>query len=252
MNGTPLQFPHLRNAPITEAIIDFRAKLRPDFDVKKFHSLRQRLENEFPEVEEISQIQFEFQSQPGKFLTQSQKDLGIHGVAFRSADKLDIVQFQRGGFTFNRLKPYTSWEEVFGKASELWKLYVATASPVEVSHIATRYINQMQFPMPLADLSRYLKVPAGLPEGWPQVVSGFLTKVVVQEPDEDITANITLVLESSPDNRHLPVIFDIDVLQKNVSNIGTDELHRRFAKLREMKNRIFFGGLTQEAINLFK
>ncbi len=63
-----------------------------------------------------------------------------------SEDEVKLVQFRLDGFTFNRSKPYTSWEQVFPEAFGLWKEYVSLAAPEFVNRIAVRYINRLDLP----------------------------------------------------------------------------------------------------------
>jgi uncharacterized protein (TIGR04255 family) len=247
------KFQHLPNAPITEAIIDIRAKLPEGFDVKIFKSLKPILEKEFPKIVEMGMRQVQFQIVPAQAEEKLPvaKDLGIHGYFFQSTDGKNVAQFRRDGFTFNRLHPYTSWEEIFYQASELWSLYLKTASPVDVPKIAIRYINRIQLPLPIEKFEKYLKTTPILPVNCPQFVSGFLNRVTIHEPDLNITAIITQALEGGDDGKYVPVILDIEVSQPIVFDSDNERLLARFSKLREMKNEIFFGSITEETIKLF-
>ena len=182
----------------------------------------------------------------------SRKDLGVAGYCFLSADGKNIAQFRRDGFTLSRLAPYTSWEDVFARASRLWKLYAETTTPIDVPRIAVRYINRILLPQPLSDLSKYLTALPVLPKKWPNTLSGFLTKVVVHDPESALVANVAQALESPADERHVPVLLDIGVSEQIIFDGNAEAPLLRFEKLRETKNRIFFSSLTEEAINLFR
>jgi len=131
-------------------------------------------------------------------------------------------------------------------------MYVEAAKPQEVSRIAVRYINRLL--LPGYDLSVYLKAGPALAEGWPTDIRAFLSRVVLLEPERDIVANVVQALEpqTAPGQSTTPVIFDIDVFQE-VPLVPDDmTIPGRFARLREMKNRIFFKGITTEGIELFR
>jgi uncharacterized protein (TIGR04255 family) len=91
-----------------------------------------------------------------------------------------------------------------------------------------------------------------LAEGWPTNIATFVTRMVLVEGD--ITVNIVQVLEpvSQPGQSTFPVIFDIDAYQAVALDPKDTTIPDRFAKLREMKNRIFFSGLTEAALDLFR
>jgi uncharacterized protein (TIGR04255 family) len=251
MNGETGVFPHLSKAPITEAIIDFRVKLPDGFDIGKFATLRHKLERDYPHVEEKKLLQSGFQQEVGKQPVRIWNELGVHGDFFLSADRTRIAQFRQDGFTFNRLMPYTSWDDVFAEASRLWNIYVETAAPSEVSRIAVRYINRILLPLPLHEFSEFLNAPPVLPADVPPHVTEFLSRIVIQDLDKGIAANVVQALEPLPRVNYLPVILDIDVYRQNLSDEPNQALLLKFAELRNLKNRIFFGSLTPKAIQLF-
>ena len=110
---------HLRYAPITEAIIDFRVKARPEFRPETFASLQTQLSSRFPKVDEYRGLQATFGMIQGRGQPPVVQNLGLQGYVFKTADEKTLAQFRVDGFTFNRLRPYTSWEELFPQALEL-------------------------------------------------------------------------------------------------------------------------------------
>ena len=75
------------------------------------------------------------------------------------------MQFRINGFTFNRLKPYTSWGDILPQVKDLWSLYIDIASPESITRIAVRYINNIEIPKPdNIVFSDYLKVPPKIPD----------------------------------------------------------------------------------------
>lgn len=243
-------FPHLDNAPITEAIIDFRVRLPGAFEILRLKEAHAQLSADYPTLEEqqVTQQQFEQRlGQPPKLTARSQ---GVLGYRFRSGDAKSLVQFRRNGFTFNRLKPYPSWDQVFPEACRLWKIYSTVAHPEEISRIAIRFINRIQLPLPNLELPDYLTAPPPLPQGVPQSLSGFLTRVVIQDPETNLAANIVQALEPPLNEQYVSMILDIDVYQRDVSQLTLKAVLGQFARLREMKNRIFFGSLTEKALAL--
>jgi uncharacterized protein (TIGR04255 family) len=245
-------FPHLNNAPITEAIIDFRVRLPAGFEILRLKEAHAQLSADYPTLEEqqVTQQQFEQRlGQPPKLTARSQ---GVLGYRFLSGDNKSIVQFRRNGFAFNRLKPYPSWDQVFPEACRLWKIYSAVAHPEEISRIAIRFINRIQLPLPNLELPDYLTAPPPLPQGVPQSLSGFLTRVVIQDPETKLAANVVQALEPPLNEQYVSMILDIDVYQRDVSQLTLEAVLGQFARLREMKNRIFFGSLTEKALALFR
>ncbi len=97
---------HFDHAPITEAIIDLQVKLPKDFEVEQLATLKDKLRDRYPKVEEHRLIRGTFELKAGKPTSQS-ADLGLRGFFFRSGDPVNVAQFRIDGFTFSRLRPYT-------------------------------------------------------------------------------------------------------------------------------------------------
>ena len=253
MTAASTQYPHLSKAPIVEAAIDFRVKLPADFKLDAFQTMRSHLATEYPGFEEQQIVQQMIRPQPGSAAEVSTRFSGTHGYRLISGDGKNVVQLRRDGFTFSRLTPYTKWEEVFAEAWRLWSLYVEAAKPLEVSRIAVRYINRMVFPWPFSNPEEYLKAPPMTAEGWPVEMSAFLSRVVMHDADSDVSVNVIQALEPQiPGQGGVALIFDIDAYDDVTLTSNDVTIVERFGKLRKMKNRVFFNGLTTKAIDLFR
>src|SRR6266487_3339426 len=110
----------LSRAPVVESLMDVRVRNPEGFSPDAFEVLRAELRERFPKVEQRKAGQVTFQLVPSGARPPEVKDLGMQGLFFRSADDKLIAQFRGDGFTLNRLAPYTSWEELFPIAMELW------------------------------------------------------------------------------------------------------------------------------------
>ncbi len=247
------EYPHLSKAPIVEAVIDFRVKLPSDFKLDAFQPLRTQLAEDYPGFEEQQIVEQIIKQTPGSAAEFSTRLSGIHGYRLLSKDGKNVVQLRRDGFTFSRLNPYTRWDEVFTEAWRLWGMYVEAGRPAEVSRIAVRYINRMLFPPPFSNPEEYLKAPPMTAEGWPTEMSAFLTRVVMHDAESEVSVNVIQALESQiPGQTSVALIFDIDAYDDVMLPSDDVTIRERFGKLREMKNRVFFNGLTTRAIDLFR
>jgi uncharacterized protein (TIGR04255 family) len=244
---------HLNNAPITEAIIDFRAKSANEFKVDQFESIKSELEKNYPimEKQQASEVRLEFkEGKPKHFPVE---DLGTQGYLFKTNDKIQIAQYRLNGFTFNRLKPYTRWDDVFEEAKRLWGLYREVARPEIITRLAVRYINHLKLPLPVDNFGDYLVAPPVVPDSLPQQLLRFLNKLVIIDDKNKIIANIIQASdEKGSDNKHLNIILDIDAYKIVDYNCETDEMWDIFKKLRQMKNEIFFKSLTEKTVGLFE
>jgi uncharacterized protein (TIGR04255 family) len=244
---------HLRKAPITEAIIDIRVPRDSGVTAAVFADLREFLRDQYPIVEEPQAKEALLTIEGGK-LTTSTRDIGFHGLLFKSADTLTVVQFRADGFTLNRLKPYTSWEELFPEVIRLWPAFVERAHPREVSRIALRYINHLEIPFePNEDFAEYLTASPPVPPELPQLVGSFLMRVVLHDPEHSAVAIVTQSLgEAVVGGTGSNVLLDIDVYRTDGLALSIEELRPHFEALRELKNRAFFYSLTERTVRLFE
>ncbi len=242
---------HLRNAPITEAIFDFRVKARAGFRGEEFAPLRSQLALRFPKMEDRRGLQTTFAVVEGKSLPPVVQDLGMQGYFFKSEDDKTIAQFRVDGFTFNRLHPYTSWQELFPSVIELWRLYSATARPEVITRLAVRYINRIPFPPGPVNLETYLRTAPVIPPELPQHLSGFLTRVTIHDPDVNIAAHVAQALEAGASGQPA-VIFDIDAFKQGEFATDDPAIEETFNRLRDFKNLIFFNSLTEETLRQFE
>ncbi len=241
---------HLNNAPIVEAIIDFRVMLSPDFDPKIFASIKENLHTKYPKVQVGHMISGSIKIKDDKPIIEPPEDMGIKGYKFTSDDGKEVAQFRIDGFTFSRLHPYTKWEQVLEEAKRLWKLYASKASPKAINRIAVHYINRLDIPSPVEDFADYLTSPPVLPSRLPQELSQYLFRLVIHE--NELSAGIVQTLVKSPKKKHIGIIMDIDVFKASKGGINEDGIWPTFDRLRELKNRIFFNLITEKTARLFE
>ena len=122
------------------------APARPDLKVEDFRSIHASLAADLPQVIEMKSLEAQVRVGAGEIQEQSVTEHGIVGFQFRSADGLDIAQFRVDGFIYNRLKPYTSWDAIFPRATDLWEAYRRVAAPQMVTRLALRYLNRIDLP----------------------------------------------------------------------------------------------------------
>jgi hypothetical protein len=83
---------HLSRAPITEAVIDLRVSLRPEFDVKVFRSLGGEIGNGYGPPQNINLFTWEVRPTPGEDPESKSIDLGCIGYRYDTQDGKYIVQ----------------------------------------------------------------------------------------------------------------------------------------------------------------
>lgn len=243
---------HLRKAPITEALIDFRIDRAPGVTPETFEAVRASVLDRFPLVEEKRGVQAKLEIQAGR-LTADTRDLGFQGLHFKTADGRTIAQFRPDGFTLNRLKPYSSWDELFPEALRLWSLYRDSVAPQSVKRVALRYINHLTFPLESGEqLALYLTTPSPVPPDLPPRVSSFLTRVVIHDDQTPVSASVTQSMQPSTQSGLVTVLLDIDAFHAVELSPDPEALSPVFERLHTFKNRVFFSSLTERAIGLYE
>ncbi len=244
----------LKNAPITEALIDIRVKLPSTTDVKAIDSLFEKIKNRYPVRQEHRVSEFSFQLKPGEDPVKAAKQR-VNGYRYVSADQKQIVQARLDGFTMSRLRPYTKWTDLRDEAKELWGFYKEITKPEAITRVALRYINDLNIPFPMNDFADYLAAPPIVPHGLPQDVSSFLTRVIVPEPQLGANAIITQAFEPvAPEIKitHLPIILDIDVFKYDSQGIDEKDAWNYIEQLRHFKNKIFDKSITYKLKETYK
>jgi uncharacterized protein (TIGR04255 family) len=84
--------------------------MRAEFNVEAFAGLRERFDREYKEPQPLTQMQLTFQAEVGVPPKSKIVHQGLTGFRYESSDGKRIAQFQKDGFTFSHLAPYTNWE----------------------------------------------------------------------------------------------------------------------------------------------
>ncbi len=251
MTQNVIPFP---NPPITEALLDIGVNLPKEVTLDTLATFQNEIKERFPTRKERYKWEGGVQFQAGSAPKIMPSSGGPIGYLFHSPpDDKKIVQARLDGYTFNKLKPYSNWEEFNSEAKELWERYLKIARPVNVTRVALRYINKIELPLPFKDFKEYiLTIPEIGPE-IPNALSGFFARLIIPNPKIQSNAIITETMEKIDDKvKVLPFILDIDVSRNYVFKPESDEIWETLNKLREFKNQIFLNSLTDKTKELFK
>ena len=242
---------HLRNAPIREALIDLRIPEQRDLDLSRLRALCKGLDS-YPTLHESVWFQGMVQLTPTGEMLSGEPERYINGYRAISADERAVVQFRTDGFTFSRLHPYTSWEEIADEARRLWIRYVDVVNPRHVDRLGLRYINHLRFPHPILNIGDYIVGLPNIPRSWPQVISNFLFRTTLFDDANGLSANVTQALVEEPNPELIGVLFDIDVFREAEIRPADEDVWGTMELLRDLKNRIFFDGVTERTVEMYR
>jgi uncharacterized protein (TIGR04255 family) len=243
----------LARPPIHEALVDLRIAGADGIDDALLKPLKHEFSTQYPKAD--IRRRFEARVQPR---TDSQpdvqaRDAGFHGLFLATADDSKIVQFRVDGFTLNQLRGYTSADDLFAEAIRLWRSYANVVHPVAIVRVALRYINRLLLGFSHGDsFERFLTAAPSMPDDAPQQVAEFLTRVTayVDDPIEG-TAIVTQRLEHATD-QSTPYTLDTDVFREGEFGTDADTLARFLEELRQIKNRLFFSFMTDQALEPYR
>ena len=241
-------FPHLRNAPIVEAVIDFRARFEMPWHQEEMEALLRAALPDYPQVSGQRGFQAKIEASLTDPPTATTQDLGWRGLAFRSADNLQIAQFQRDGFAFSRLAPYQDWTVFSAEALRLWRVYSEISTPVTIGRLGLRFINRIEAPAS-GRIEDYLTIGPRCPPGIELPFMGFFHIDTFSVPGHPYLVNLRRTIENSADAGAPKTAFIVDV--DVFATEGLDEqsvIPQMLQEMRWLKNKIFFGSVTPEVI----
>lgn len=241
------------NPPIVEAVLDIDCDLPPtlNFDeieklgVKAYGARYPVRRNQFIQH---AGMEMEPDADPKFFASQ-----GLYAFQFISNDEKEVVQIRVGGFSYNRMAPYTSFDDYLPEISRCWDEFCGLAGPVQIRKISLRYINRILIPLDGSEvnLPDYLKVSPNLPDGAGLQFSGFFHQHQASDPATSTRANIILASEPK-EGSFLPVLLDIEVFTTDrLSPAPLASWETQIQSLRKLKNQIFEQSLTKKCLSLF-
>lgn len=245
-----MEFAPLANPPITEALIQFQVSAQEPITLQKLTLVKEATGKEFPISEERYGGTFIFDlASPESARGQGEPQ----GFLVRSEDKLYAAQYMLDRFSFSRLAPYTSWDDLSKRTSRLWTIYRDITKADHIKGLSVRYINRILLPFPIMDFSEYFAKPIEIPEKLPQGVAKYMVRILLPDREQGLMANIQQVLEGTTEGNKASIIFDVDAFMPvDLSSQNDEAIWSNFEKLHIYKNRIFFFSMTDKTLGLFK
>jgi uncharacterized protein (TIGR04255 family) len=241
----------LAKPPIREAVFDIQIEGAVDFDQVKALAEAYGKELGLTKTTPIRAGFFGVTLSPGQPLQTHAHDEGVIGLRVEDEPTTQIVQFRKNGFTYSCTGPYDDWGAFRGRALQPARRFLALPGVNKITRIALRYINVIRFPSLPVNLDDYLPAAPKVPENLPQVVSGFVSRVVISIPEDQLMAVVTQASEEAPPPVG-SVILDIDVFRTLSLPAGDVSWEQMFEKIREWKNKIFFEYINEKTVGLYK
>ena len=240
------RFPRLTHAPIVEAVIAFTARPERAWARELIEPALGRALPDYPVVEPQGLLHAEIRGGAAAPPAATVEDLGWIGFRVKSADGTRLAAFDRDGFRFSQLQPYDTWDVFEIEALRLWAIHKQLASPGTVERLGVRFINRIDLP-PSASIADFLRDPPRAPGELELALAGSLDHRRFRLPGHPYAANLIRALDLNPALGTTAIVVDIDVY---LQDVGDDhaELRAHLAKLRWLKNELFYSVITDEAV----
>jgi uncharacterized protein (TIGR04255 family) len=237
---------YLKEPPIIEALVDFRAAATRPLGDEALATLRNLLGGKYPKHSKRMQLEATFRRKDGEEAPSIEHEVGLRGYFFRSEDETEIAQFRIDGFTYNRMKPYPGGDTLLDSALRLWATYVDLAAPAQVTRLALRYINRLAFAAPV-EYAQYLASGPVAPPGIGRI-DAFRARSTFSAPESTLKVHVAASSEPGVDGASVSILVDVDAFRPTPVGVAKDDLEPILLALRDLKNRAFFATLTDKAL----
>ena len=231
------------NPPIQEAIFNLQVRSGGPFDENSFNEFVEK--SHYTSMAPIQNVDINIETK-----TVSKPE--ITGYRCISQDSKQVVQFNKQGFSFSRLREYNGWDKNYKEALKLWQEYCQIRGVEAITRVATRFINQFHIPIftkPEEYFNSYIKYNDQISPTWNQAFYRLLVP-----HSYGIKSNIVFDGKVNESDQKVNIIFDIDVFADNLglSLEDNDSLENLFYKMRVIKNNIFEESITDQTRRLFQ
>jgi len=238
---------HLGKPPIVEAVIHWQARGERPFDLEGW---KEALTKQLPGYGSPEPIQqFEAMMFFQEDASSSSHKRRVEGLRYTSDDKRQIVQFKRDGVVFSRLEPYENWEQLLSAASPVWQVFLQFAAPREVDRLGVRFINRLPGVKP-DGLDRVFREPLTCPANLP--LSEFVYQSTFRVPEEPLAIRVIKLLQPIVASDVSDLFIDCDVFTTKPMPCDPRSTSDALARMRMLKNLIFFSLLTDEKLRSFE
>ncbi|NBV45198.1 MAG: TIGR04255 family protein [Planctomycetia bacterium] len=238
-------FPSLPNAPIVEAVIEWRADPTTHLDAE---DLERRLASRFQnyDLAPIHDIEATLGgTEVNAEATRRSKHLGFR---LTSPNRRVICQFRLNMVAVSRLAPYEGWESFFAEAKSFSEAFSEWCRPAGYSRLGVRSISKIS----LAADKKASSVTAGITNPWRDFgieSSSFFHQDTTSWPDSPYIVRLVRAMDVSAENSARTMYLDIDVSLPDP--VELPDADSRLVDMRFLKNLVFFS-ILRDAEKRFK
>jgi len=242
---------HLQKPPIREALIDLQFA-DADIGSDQLESVANALLNAGCTKKELFATEAEFGPDGevgGQGLVLRRQISAFDGYAIVNASESVILQVRSDRVTASHIGAYDRWEDLVADADRALQAHAAVSRAQRIKRVAARFINHVPVPTGAGDdLANLLTAPPIHPiEVGPCMRREFASRQVLEHVEGGLTAILAVATAQTPEGERALVI-DVDVFKMGESPAIMERLRPDLDAIRLVKNRLFFGSLTEDAL----
>ncbi len=168
-----------KNAPIQEALVEFRFKPGQEWDptfAGKLHT-HASIESAYtgkPRLQKVMEAQIKAgPEEPPSFAVRE----GTGRTQLLSDDGSRLLSLGSDVLSVHELAPYSGWDNFRPRIEAALRAYDDVASPHGVTRIGVRYVNSISIPTSAMQLDHYFTCSPPHADGFPETMSGFMNRV---------------------------------------------------------------------------
>lgn len=244
---------HLPHAPIVEALIDIQVNPRDGILLRDIEEAFGSPDFGYYLKAPILEQSFAFSlGVDGQSLPSTGSPATV-GLRLHSQDEKYVLQVRPERMTLSRLPPYENWGNLEAETRRLWSIFAQRLFPDAVVRVAARYINNLRLPMrPGESFQKYLNKLVDVPDGSPQAVETFVQRFQLFDQGNDARVVLTISMNGLDLDGVAPVVLDVDAFKVVHIEPLDPSLWNELEMIKGLKNKSFFGALTDTALELYK
>jgi len=240
----------LSKPPIYEALIDIRFQASDNFTIANASAVARDIRTPEEKTEERHEFVAHFDLVNDPHATYQPPQLSA--VLLRDDSRCTVRSFRRDGLTASIVKGYKRWEDLESLAEPVFQAYARHANPIAVTRVATRFVNVIEVPHDTIDLDDYVLHGPQIPGQMLEHVIEFSHRTVLGRKTDKLIGILTIGTNTTAFGQKGDILVDVDAFSVEAIGIDFEQVRHVLRRLREMKNSMFFGAVTDHALERYK
>lgn len=235
--------------PLIEALCEFQFSSE-NWDWTIPGLVYQKIGERYPNKRQVKMVEFELQAKSSEISPRVRGD--ADRMQFLTTNESELVQVGQNMLAINFLQPYPKWRIFRSRIAEMFDMYKDIAHPAAIKRIGLRYINKIEIPASVFDLSEYFNVQPKLPDQMPSNFgSVFMRTEVPYGPNAGL---LILTFASNPSEKpdNSSFILDLDFATFGEHGCQFENYFEWIEKAHEFVETAFESCITDQARSLFR